>query len=86
MAGIVQAPKSTCFLSLISEQVLSDKDLSVIDQVRILTFFHLAVCVSGAIGVCGGWGQGRRNLTEVVSTYLVPIFRKILLQPMFSIE
>lgn len=83
MAGVVQAPKLACFLSLSSEQVLSDKGLSVIDQIRILTFFHLAV---GAIAVSGDWGQGRKNFTEVISTYLVPIFRKILLQPMFSIE
>jgi len=29
---------------------------------------------------------GEEDLTEVVSAYLVPVFRKVLCQPVFSIE
>ena len=54
VAGVVPAPNSACFLSLSSEQVFSDKYLSVIDRLRILKFFHLRVRVLGVAGACIG--------------------------------
>lgn len=58
VARVVQLPKSACLHSLSSEQVLSDKDLSVVDQLRILTSIWL--CMSQgqleSLGVGGGEG------------------------------